>query len=164
MQGRNNQEYLSKDVFGEFSLAGSVFLDAANKRDFSDPYNILYGHHMDNGAMFGQVMSFLKEGFFQKHPTGILFLPEKTYAVSFFDSLEVNAYDSRVLHAPKDRSDMSAFLAYARNEAVQYRELTPALSGDDIVIALVTCENANTDGRAVLLGRLNEIEYIRQGE
>ena len=27
MQGRNNEEYINKDPFGEFSLSGSIFLD-----------------------------------------------------------------------------------------------------------------------------------------
>ncbi len=161
--GKDNQEYLKMDVFREYSLAGSVFLDHDNSRDFSDPYNILYGHHMDNGAMFGQIIDFLDEDFFEAHPNGILFLPEATYAISFFESLEANAYDLRLLSVTKKQSMMAPLLSLAKSKAKQYRDLEPALSGNDTVVALVTCENAFTDGRAVLLGRLNQIEYVQQG-
>ena len=164
VQGRDNQEYLTLNVFREYTLSGSVFLDSGNNPEFTDPYNIIYGHHMDNGAMFGQVLDFLNKDFFDKYPTGILFLPEKTYAISFFESMEANAYDSRILSVGKQQSDMTSFLTYTRNNSVQYRDLNPALSGSDIIISLVTCENANTDGRAVLMGRLDEIEFIQQGE
>ena len=164
VRGKDNQEYLKKDVFGDYTLAGSVFLDYKNERDFSDPYNILYGHHMDNGAMFGQVIEFLDDDFFNEHPYGILFLPEKTYAISFFESMEANAYDSQVLSIEKDRNLMSPLLSRFKASAVQYRELSPALSGNDTIVSLVTCENANTDGRAVLIGRLDEIDFIQQGE
>ena len=118
---------------------------------------------MDNKAMFGQVIDFLDESYFNAHPTGILFLPDKTYAVSFFSSMETSAYEARVLGVRKQRSDMPALLSYISNNAKQYRDLEPALSADAKVICLVTCENANTDGRAVLIGRLNEIDYIEQG-
>ena len=28
-----------------------------NAKDFSDPYILLYGHHMENGSMFGDVFA-----------------------------------------------------------------------------------------------------------
>ena len=30
VQGKDNQEYLNKDVFGKFSFSGSIFLDYRN--------------------------------------------------------------------------------------------------------------------------------------
>ena len=53
MQGENNTEYLNKAPNGEFSLSGSIFLDSRNDKTFSDPYSLIYGHHMEYGAMFG---------------------------------------------------------------------------------------------------------------
>ena len=53
MQGKTNSEYLNKDPYGEFSLSGSIFLDNRNNKTFSDPYSLIYGHHMEYGAMFG---------------------------------------------------------------------------------------------------------------
>ena len=58
VQGKDNQEYLNKDVFGEFSFSGSIFLDYRNACDFTDSYSIIYGHHMEYGAMFGDVVEF----------------------------------------------------------------------------------------------------------
>lgn len=54
-------EYINKDVYGEFSLSGSIFLSCMNKKDFSDNYNLVYGHHMANGGMFGDVVSFTEK-------------------------------------------------------------------------------------------------------
>ena len=164
VQGKNNQEYLNKDVYGDFSLSGTIFLDSANNRNFTDPYNILYGHHMDNGSVFGEVIEFLDDEYFNTYPTGILFLPDSTYAISFFACMQANAYDSMVLSVNKQSTAMPAFLSYVHNNAKQYRDLTPALSASDRIISLVTCEDSNTDGRAVLLGRLNQIETINQEE
>ena len=70
-------EYINKDVYGNFALSGSIFLSSANQPDFTDPYNLIYGHHMSNGAMFGDVVEFTDEAYFTAHETGTLYLPEK---------------------------------------------------------------------------------------
>ncbi len=72
MQGKNNKEYLNKNPFGRYSLSGSIFLDARNKSDFSDRYSLLYGHHMDYGAMFGALDEFKDKEYFDSHRTGQL--------------------------------------------------------------------------------------------
>lgn len=43
MQGENNSKYLNMDPYGEYSLAGSIFLDSRNAGDFSDSYSLLTG-------------------------------------------------------------------------------------------------------------------------
>ena len=58
VQGEDDMEYVNKGVYGEFSLSGTIFLDSENTSDFSDCYNLLFGHHMANGAMFGDVVRF----------------------------------------------------------------------------------------------------------
>ncbi len=54
VQTEDNAKYVNTDVKGQFSLAGSIFLDCNNKKDFSDINNIIYGHHMAKDAMFGE--------------------------------------------------------------------------------------------------------------
>ena len=55
LQGTDNLSYINRDVYGNFSLAGSIFLDSRNDSHFSDPYSLLYGHHMDNSGMYGDL-------------------------------------------------------------------------------------------------------------
>lgn len=52
VQGVDNDEYLYQSFDGEYSIAGSVFMDWKNTSDFSDENTILYGHHMKDGSMF----------------------------------------------------------------------------------------------------------------
>lgn len=55
---------MTRDTCKNTSLAGSIFMDARNEDDFSDRYIIIYGHHMDNGFMFGDLDKFIDEDFF----------------------------------------------------------------------------------------------------
>lgn len=55
VQGKDNEEYLKKDVYGKYSNSGSIFLDCMNSSEFTDAKSIIYGHHMRNGTMFGSL-------------------------------------------------------------------------------------------------------------
>ena len=55
VQGENNFSYINTDVYGDFALAGSIFLDSDCDGSFNDPYSLLYGHHMENSKMFGDL-------------------------------------------------------------------------------------------------------------
>src|SRR5699024_10695797 len=52
-QGEDNDYYLHRTFRGQENFAGSIFVDASNAADFSDPNTIIYGHNMKNGSMFG---------------------------------------------------------------------------------------------------------------
>ena len=80
VQGATNMDYINRDVYGEFSLSGAVFLDSRSKADFSDGYSIVYAHHMENGAMFGDVSKFVQADYFAAHPSGSLILPDAAWA------------------------------------------------------------------------------------
>ena len=162
VQGEDDMEYVNKDIYGEFSLSGSIFLDNDNSPDFSDQYNLLYGHHMDNGGMFGDIVEFRNADFFEKHAAGTLFSPEKTWSIAIFACVETDAFDSMVFN-PKNVNDgkQEALLDYVREKAVQYRDI--GITAEDSVIALSTCAEAETNGRVIVFGRLNETVRAQKG-
>ena len=59
MQGGDDLYYANHNADGDASLTGAIYLAAGNKADLSDDYIVIYGHHMDNGAMFGDLDRFL---------------------------------------------------------------------------------------------------------
>lgn len=156
VQGESDWDYINTDIYGEFSLSGSIFLDSRNASDFSDLYSVVYGHHMDNGGMFGDVVEFVNEEFFQAHPTGRLYLPETTYDITFFACVQVDAYDT-IIYNPtaQPQGDTGALLDYVADIAVQRREI--GVGSSDRIIGLSTCAEAQTNGRVVVLGRLDRV-------
>lgn len=154
--GDDDMEYVNKDVYGEFALSGSIFLDSDSSRDLSDSYTLVYGHHMDNGAMFGDVVEFVNADYFESHPTGTLYLPDATYHIEIFACVQVDAYDSMVYN-PKAQpdGDVSELLNYVDEIAVQSRYI--GVQPGDQVIGLSTCAEAETNGRVVIFGRLDRM-------
>ncbi|MBQ6419544.1 MAG: class B sortase [Clostridia bacterium] len=154
MQGRDNKEYLNKDPFGKYSLSGSIFLDARNSGDFSDCYSVLYGHHMDYGAMFGALDEFKNKEYFDNHRTGqLITVGGKKYDIRFFAAALVLATDPLVFH-PTDAT-VEALLAQLSGSAMIYEP--PESKAGLQLIALSTCQDADTIDRMVVFGVMKEI-------
>lgn len=154
VQGEDDMEYINTDVFGEFSLSGSIFLSCLNSPDFSDHYNLIYGHHMDNGGMFGDVMEFEEEKFFESHQTGTLYLPHETYEITIFAYIEADGYDRLIYKPGRECESMQELLNYLKKSSTRYRDI--GVTTEDRIVGLSTCVDAVTNGRAILFGRLEK--------
>lgn len=61
VQAADDEKYLTHDFKGSegwIATFGAIFLAAENSSDFSDPNNIIYGHHLNDGSMFACVARF----------------------------------------------------------------------------------------------------------
>lgn len=153
VQGQDDMEYINKNVYGEFELSGAIFLSCLNKDDFSDPYNLVYGHNMKNGGMFADVADFTNKEYFETHQKGKLYLTDATRKIRFFACMKVTAADAKIYHPDGYRKEnLNDLLDYIQANAVQYRDVNVA--DENSLIALSTCSEAETNGRVVLIGKL----------
>lgn len=147
MQGYDNIEYLNKDPFGKYSIAGSLFLDARNSSDFSDPYSLIYGHHMEYGKMFGALDLFIDKDYFDAHRTGTLTVSDTIYHITFFACVEAD--DSvKEIFAP---TETDGTLEYVMKNALIWHE-----PDGDKLIALSTCKFPQTSERIIVFGVMND--------
>ena len=167
VQGEDNMEYINKNVYGEFSLSGSIYLAAENEAKFSDEYNLvyghnfaspsmfldgynlIYGHNVSGGAMFGDIPLYLDEDYFRAHQQGLLQTPGGNYELEIFASVVTDAYES-VIYSMSNREDPSdpALMEYIRENARVYdweegKKITK-------LVAFSTCSDAETNGRIVV--------------
>lgn len=153
VQGQDDIEYINKNVYGEFELSGAIFLSCLNKDDFSDPYNLVYGHNMKNGGMFADVADFTNKEYFETHQKGKLYLTDATRKIRFFACMKVTAADAKIYHPDGYcKENLKDLLDYIQANAVQYRDVNVA--DENSLIALSTCSEAETNGRVVLIGKL----------
>ena len=146
VKGKDNFEYLDKSFTGEFSAGGTLFLDSGNSRDFTDDYNIIHGHHMTNGKMFGDLDKFLDKPFFDAGRTGTLLTPKYDYDLNVIAVGEYDAYDGIVYTAggspPLDKILRESLYSSASLDEV------------DRVLALSTCVGDMSDSRIVVFCRM----------
>lgn len=81
VQGEDNQYYLSHTFRKESNIAGSIFLDYRNSRDFTDSKIIIYGHNMKDGSMFHVLREFQDMDFYREHGEIRLYLPNGSIQV-----------------------------------------------------------------------------------
>lgn len=154
VQGRDDMEYVNKGVTGEFSLTGAIFLSAYNKADFSDSYMLTYGHHMDNGGMYGDVMEYIDKDYFDKHLTGHLFMPDgRARKMEVFATIECDAYDHNIYQVDGKKGHIMELVEYLKKNSTNFRDI--GLKESDQIMALSTCVSLETNGRVVVLARVN---------
>ena len=154
LQGENNLSYINKDVYGRFALAGSIFLDCRNQKDFSDPYNLLYGHHMSESHMFGDLDLYEKESFFRKNTTGTLLLPGKVYDLKVLAFIRVTASEEEIFNLDVFRNDSAGVARFTQQMAQLKNEELETIGPDDQLLALSTCSSDFTDARVIVLTKM----------
>ena len=117
VQGDNNEEYLNKDVYGKYSLAGSIFLDTRCDPNFTDFNELVYGHHMEKHEMFGDLDLYLDQDFFNSNTTGTLLLPGKKLPVTVVAVMVVEDNDAWVFDPAAVDDDPQGYLSYISTNA-----------------------------------------------
>lgn len=161
LQGKTNYYYLNTDIYGNFALAGSIFLDTRNSRDFTDTYSLVYGHHMADGNMFGELERYKQEEFFRENATGILLTPGNAYELEVMACLLVGVSEQRVFDPIRwQECDREELLAFIQSRSVWQREETLArwAETEEPILALSTCSYEFTDARTVLLAVMRPCE------
>ena len=154
VQGKDDLEYATKDIYGNYSLTGSIYLKTENASNFKNPYSVIFGHHMDNGAMFGDIQHFTKKEYFDTHEYGSLTTPDGFYTARVFAALQTDAYDKMIYDRVSKRTeeDIDDLIEYLRQNAIQFSE--ERYSGGKHIIALSTCSSSATNGRDVIFCEL----------
>ena len=165
LQGPNDLYYASHDVFGNTSLTGSIYLAASNGPDLSDNYNLIYGHHMDNGAMFGALDKYGEADYFQSYRDGILITHNRLLDLHVFAAIDTDAYEAKIYRV--GTRNLTEILDYAETTARQIDAADVAALREEIenggspqIVALSTCRDATTSGRFVVLATMTARERV----
>lgn len=149
-QHGDNDYYLHHLFNGEWNSSGCLFLDCHNQSDFSACHTIIYGHHMDNGAMFQNLMYYKDQAFYDEHSDARLITPDGTYTVEFFAGYVANVdSDAWELNFTSDK-DFEDWLEAAMERSAFESKVIPSTA--DRIITLSTCSYEFYNARFVLLG------------
>jgi len=153
-QGKDNMKYVNTNVEGQYSLSGTIFLDCNNSPDFSDFNSILYGHHMERQAMFGEIGYFSDKNMFDTHRYGNIYFDGQDHGIEFFAFLHTDAYDSTVFTANVKEERRQDYLDGLLAKAMYKRDIMVTV--EDHIIMLSTCSASSTNGRDILIGKIGD--------
>ena len=144
----NNARYLATSWNGEKTSCGAIFMDEA-----SDEKNIiLYGHHMRNGKMFGELEEYLSKEYKNEHPSFKWITDEAVDTYQVVAVIRADASELKERLSLNLENDYEALSAKASDTGMLYEALTM----DNSYMSLITCEYSGKDGRLALIGKRTE--------
>ena len=167
----DNEYYLHRDLYGNYSENGTVYADERYMDWKSDPYILLYGHNMRSGAMFGCLDNYLNGDYLKENARVRVYLPYSETPLEYvpFAALDMcaipNAYGYFPLRCfeefriPKDeaakgkRDEKVAELLNTIRTRAKWSLSEIDVTPDDRVIGLVTCSYHYESGRLILFCR-----------
>lgn len=154
-QGEDNIKYVNTNAYGEYSLSGSIFLDYTNDKSFSDYNSIMYGHHMQKQAMFGELGNFSEKSYFDERRYGNIFYDGRDHGLEFFAFIQTDAYDNEVFKpGVMGGEQQHEYLAQLLEKACYTRDI--GVTVNDNLLLMSTCSSDVTNGRSVLIGRITD--------
>jgi len=157
LQAEDNAYYLTKNLEGEESRAGSIFLDYRNDIQSDDEKNIVvYGHRMKDGSMFKHLTKFLDEDYFESHRTFTFDTLYDRYEAEVFAVYNTLTDFNYIETDFADDEDYKKLLEKIHDKSLFEADVD--VSANDSIITLSTCDYAldEEDGRLVLHAKLTK--------
>jgi sortase B len=141
--------YLRHLPDGTYNINGSLFLDYGCAPDFSERLTVIYGHNMKTEKMFGTLVDYKKQSYFEQHPYLYLYTPDGNYRIALLYGAVISA------SAWTERGyvqDADGLLEYAKENTTFVSSGT--YTGTEQLIVLSTCSYEYDGARYFVLGLL----------
>lgn len=170
----DNSYYLSHDPLKAYTTSGSLYLDARNKKDFSDFNNIIHGHHMAQHKMFGDLDLLVEEDYFLNHEFGNLYANGRDYGIQIVATVLTDGYDWNIyrlnINSQEERLEyinslyakavlvrgvnLSGQDQEARTRTLLMQGATAPITPNDHLLVLSTCNLKETNGRYIVIAKI----------
>ena len=167
VQTNNNDTYLNKNFYGSNTKYGCPFVDYLNNMSYNhlDMNTVIYGHHMNNGTIFGALDKYKTITGYKSAPVISFNTLYKDYQWKVIAAIITNGHskDDNGYLFPytftnlSSSSKMSAYLSELAQRSL-YDTGVDVLPTDKL-LTLSTCSHEFDDARLVVVARL-----VRPGE
>ena len=154
MQTKDNPNYyLRRNFYKQYSQWGTPFLAENCNIEISDNL-IIYGHHISNSKMFGELENYRKEEFYNSHKIIKFFTMEENTEYEIISVFKTIAYSGFRYYEYINFENESEFNTFINkcNELAFYNIENNVNYGDKF-ITLSTCEYSQKNGRLVVVAR-----------
>ncbi len=84
VQCSDNERYLNKLFDGRRHSGGTLFVDYRNLTNLRDPNTLIYGHRMRNKRMFGTLVFYKEQAYYESHPYMLLIDDDQIWLLELF--------------------------------------------------------------------------------
>lgn len=148
MQAKDNDYYLKKNIYKQYSSCGSIFLDCDTDQ-FNEDNTVVYGHNLKNQKMFADLKKiydgeFGKDVYIEVYDTENNFIKYKIFATYMVEpTLEVVKKDFKI-------SEKKKYIDNAYNQSTV--KFNCGFNYQKDLLTLVTCDN--TGNKRIIVNAL----------
>lgn len=162
LQGSDNDFYMTHNYEKEESVYGSLFLDKDYDWKRGSNNLLIYGHNMQDGSMFHDLLNYADKDYYEEHPIIRFTTPEEdaeyeiiaAFRSRVYYKSEQNVFRYYYFVNPESKEEYEEFVKNAK-EASIYDTRNTAEYGDKL-ITLSTCSYHTEDGRFAVVARKNK--------
>lgn len=161
MQNNVKDYYLRRDFDKKRANHGSIYVwEQADVFAPSDNVT-LFGHRMNDGTMFYDLLEYAREDFWQEHPTFRFDTLEGEYEYEIFAVFRTSGtggegFDYHTFVNAADGAEFDAFVNKCKELSLYDTGITPQYG--DKLVTLSTCDYALKNGRMVVIGRRLDLQ------
>ena len=151
VQAEDNDYYLNHDFNKEYLASGSIFMDYRNNFE-DDKSTIIYGHHMRNKTMFGELVNYKDKNFFNGNNLINIEYKGKTYTYQVFSVYVADLTKDYLKVDFENDDDYQSYINYITNRSMHKSDLQ--VNKEDKIITLYTCSYEFKDARTIVHAKL----------
>ena len=156
---QNEDYYLRRNIYKNYSYYGTPYL--AKYCDVNNSDNlVIYGHHIKNNSMFGELENYKKEAFYNDHKFIKFYTLQDNVTIEHnYEIIAVfktivyseNEFKYYSFNNAKDSEDFNDYVS--RVKQLELYETDKTANYGDKLITLSTCEYSRKNGRIVVVAK-----------
>lgn len=155
MQTERNKKdyYLRKNFCKQYSQLGTPYIAEYCNIKTSDNI-IIYGHHIKNSQMFGELEKYKKKEFYNNHKIinfNTIYENADYEIIAVFKTVAYTGFEYYKFVNSSSKQEFDTFIQ--RCKELSFYETEKTAEYGDKLITLSTCEYSNKDGRLVVIAK-----------
>lgn len=162
MQTDSNRKdyYLRKNFYKQYSQLGTPYIAEYCNVQESDNL-IIYGHHIKNNQMFGELENYKKKEFYNNHKVinfNTIYENADYEIISVFKTVAYTGFEYYKFVNSNSKQEFDTFIKKCKE--LSFYETEKTAEYGDKLITLSTCEYSNKNGRLVVVAKklMTELE------
>ncbi len=145
-------EYLKKTFDGTYNSSGCLFTDIYSSPNFTGMHDIIFGHNMRNGSMFGKFKRLVQSSDedISKNPYVYIYTEDVVYKYEVF-AYYITTVGSPAYDVVSTDEQYDDFLTYIRNRTAYPFPTDLDFSNRPSILTLSTCNGRTGSGRRLVI-------------
>lgn len=151
--GNRKDYYLRKNFYKQYSQLGTPYIAEYCNVQTSDNV-IIYGHHINNYQMFGELEKYKKKDFYNNHKTinfNTIYENTDYEIIAVFKTVTYTGFEYYKFVNSSSKQEFDTFIEKCKE--LSFYETEKIAEYGDKLITVSTCEYSNKNGRLVVVAK-----------